>query len=190
MTLQTLSLAAQLSLWSHLTDSVQSFMSSCITSQECQTHLIWPTWSKWGLFAQEAWHIVYYLFIYISEASHTCWEQMQSKQGKQYPKPQPIQELLFLFQCRKICNSVLLQAFTSQTEMWKYTLLLVLACYPKLRYSHFHLQKISGIQGINLKVLKQTLQSLFFIADNPAYSLQLFKCHSICEVCWNGFFRL
>lgn len=54
---------------------------------------------------------------------------------------------------------------------------------PKLRYSHFHLQKISGIQGINLKVLKQTLQSLFFIADNPAYSLQLFKCHSICEVC-------
>lgn len=35
-----------------------------------------------------------------------------------------------------------------------------------------------------------TSKSLFFIADNPAYSLQLFKCHSICEVCWNGFFRL
>lgn len=48
MTLQTLSLAAQLSLWSHLTDSVQSFMSSCITSQECQTHLIWPHMEQVG----------------------------------------------------------------------------------------------------------------------------------------------
>lgn len=68
-------------------------------------------------------------------------------------------------------------------ETWKYTLLLGLACYPNQRYLHFHLQKISGIQDINLKVLKQTPQSLFFIADNAAYSEQLFKCHSVCEVC-------
>lgn len=31
-------------------------------------------------------------------------------------------------------------------EMWEYTLLLELACYPKQRYSHFHLQKKKSLE--------------------------------------------
>lgn len=75
-------------------------------------------------------------------------------------------------------------------EIWKHTLVLASLHHSKLRYSHTHLQKVSGIWDINLKVLKQTLQNPFFIVDITAYSVQLFKCHSACKVCRYGLFRL
>lgn len=102
--------AAQLS---NLADTVQSFMCTRTMPQECQADtldLILNGGSRVCLLNGHG--IAFIIYLYQWGKPHWL-EQMQSTWGKQYQKPQPIQELLFWFQCRKIHNLVLLEAFTS-----------------------------------------------------------------------------
>lgn len=56
--------------------------SSCSTSRECQAHtLSWPSAELAESVCSRGTARQYYVFIYISQASHTCCKQMQAKQA-------------------------------------------------------------------------------------------------------------
>lgn len=67
---------------SQLAQTVRPSMPSCSTSQECQTHtLSWPRAELAESVCSRGMARQYYVFIYISQASHTCCKQMQAKQA-------------------------------------------------------------------------------------------------------------
>lgn len=92
--------------------SCPGFTSTCITSWECQTDLVWPCMEFTECVCSRGNSVIPCLFLSVRQATLPGNRCRQST-AKQDWKPQPIQELLFLFQCRNRWNLVLLGPFTS-----------------------------------------------------------------------------
>lgn len=115
MTLPTLPPAAKLSPCSHLADTVQLFISSCITSQECQTDTLDLTpYGASGVCLLEG-HgtsFITYLFVSVRQATLAGNRCSQSKANSTGNHNQ-YKNCSFYFSAEKISNPVLLEAFTS-----------------------------------------------------------------------------
>lgn len=154
--------AAQPSPCSHLADALQSSVSSCITSQECQTDTLHLTPRGAGgvcLLEGHGTSFITYLFISVRQATLAGNRCSQSKaNGSRNHNTR----LALFISVQKNMQLGATGSVQFSPEMWKCALLLVLACYWK----HSLLPRNVEIYPSSISLLPRDKAFTFSFAKN------------------------